>query len=144
MGRERDRQRNRDRHRERDKTKRKEESESPERFEEGSYDELPQPRSIDSNNHKNQRNNARKDHREEIREGDQESIKGPCGPNNQYCDGENYIRELGIKWSPRVHNGTGIYLRDPNAPSGKRFMLVGIDLVRHKYSLLIQPFLKQW
>ncbi|ODM92147.1 Proclotting enzyme [Orchesella cincta] len=64
---------------------------------------------------------------------------GPCGPDNRFCNGEDYIKELKLTWSPRVHNGTGIYLRDPNAPGGKRFVPVGIEQPNEKYATCETP-----
>jgi hypothetical protein len=35
----------------------------------------------------------------------------PCGPQGQFCSRNNYISALGIQWSNKVQNGTGIFLR---------------------------------
>ena len=117
----RSRQRGRNRGRDRDRGQRREDTEEVQERNYNSDREIPQARSgIGSNQDKG-----------EVTTTDSEpSSSGPCGENNFFCHGEDYIKELGLQWSPRVHNGTGIYIRDPEAPGRKRFVPVGIEQVR--------------
>lgn len=128
LGRERDRKR--ERHKDQRRNQDSEQNESSE--ETDTIRDSPMSRSLDLRRGEKNEGNKEQTENSQSQEPAQKREReyGPCGQNNEYCSGENYIKELGLQWSLRTHNGTGIYLRDKYAPGGKRYVLVGIEMVR--------------
>lgn len=126
----RERGRKRERHKDRRRNQDSEQNESSE--ETDIRRDPPMSRSLDFRRDQKKEERREQVDNSESKEPGQDPKReyGPCGQNNEYCRGENYIKELGLQWSLRTHNGTGIYLRDKYTPSGKRYILVGIDMAR--------------